>query len=1104
MGAQAFSNFDTLLAPFVKKDNLSYKEVKQCIQSFVFGLNTPSRWGCVPETYKVMTTRGWKGIDELKPGDTLYTWKNGKLNLCKNNATVIKEHDGELLQFTNPHYKYKQEVTDYHRCLVCKTNKKLEEAVVMTAGDLASDPFNHNYSLPTGFTEVNVHPGIDLSDDEIRFAAMIYTDGTICHYGENSKKLRITYFKSVKRNAQIHAEEVFNRLGIAVEPKHYYTEMSHEFGILKWEWYGETARQILDLIGSKQVIHERFFEMNQRQAKLFLDTWMMHDGLEEKKRAQVDNYIIRDQLLFINVLAGNISSHWSKMLPSGASVNYVKQTQVDKVKFEVSTRRYKGRVWCPSSDDGTAIFMNDRGGVFISANCQAPFTNVSIDWTCPKDFKDLPAIVKGEEQDFTYGDCEKEQALVNKAFIEVMIEGDCNGRGMQYPIPSYSITKDFKWDDSENNQLLFGMAAKYGIPYFSNYINSDMDPSDVRSMAFLPSQEFIYKNALGQISKMPIRHLVDQWLKMPEFQKPAYEILMNGKFVKVIDMFEVPYDKINEYVKIYLDNGYEQPFSMYHKCIVYRDGSIQEVESQNIRLSDKMVFSKQPWNNHNGIGTYEAGLVLGYYLAEGWVETHSSSQVTFAINIKRTDIVDRIVSFFKKFGCAAGVDEYPNVHIFKVKVFGKQAVGFVQNYISGACATMKHFVSTFWNTSDEFRRGVLDGYVDTDGCPSDNSIAHTTNKELCFDLIRLGSSLGEVYRYGMNDKNTRYFKPDKSDLIHFTSYRLRKYQCEEFDGFYLVPVKEVKILPYQFNSMYNFTVDTPDHRVELPNGMITHQCCRLRLDLREVIKKNGGGLFGAAAKTGSIGVVTLNMARLGYLANDEEDFFKRLDHLMDVAARSLNIKRKVVTQLLDNGLYPYMKRYLGSFKTYFSTLATVGMNEMCLNAKWLRAPISDKKGQEFTIKTLKHMVSRIPMYQQEYGALYNLESAPAESTCFRLAKHDKEKYPDIITAGTEKVPYYTNSSNMAVGTTANIYEALENQDPIQILYTSGTVFHAYLGERLPDWKTAATIIKKICENYRLPYITLSPTYSICPEHGYIAGEHHTCPICTSKQEDNMI
>ena len=395
--------------------------------------------------------------------------------------------------------------------------------------------------------------------------------------------------------------------------------------------------------------------------------------------------------------------------------------------------------------------------------CQAPFSNVSIDWTMNVDLKDMPAIVGGVEQDFTYGDCEKEQAMINKAFMEVMMEGDYNGRGHQYPIPNYSITKDFKWEDTENNRLLFEMAAKYGIPYFSNYINSDMDPREVKSM-----------------------------------------------------------------------------------------------------------------------------------------------------------------------------------------------------------------------------------------------------------------------------------------------------------------------------------------------------CCRLRLDMREVIKKNGGGLFGAQSKTGSVAVVTLNMPRLGYLATDEKDFYKRLDALMDIAARSIHTRRHVVTELMKNGLYPYTKHYIGSFDTFFSTLATVGMNEMCLNAKWIKAPIADKKGQQFTIEVLKHMVARLPVYQEMYNELYNLESAPAESCSYRLAKHDKEKYPDIITAGTEKVPYYTNSSNMAVGTTANIYEALENQDPIQILYTSGTVFHAYLGERLPDWKAAATIIKKICENYRLPYITLSPTYSVCPEHGYIPGEHTTCPICKSKHDDNMI
>ena len=385
---------------------------------------------------------------------------------------------------------------------------------------------------------------------------------------------------------------------------------------------------------------------------------------------------------------------------------------------------------------------------------QSPFSNITLDWNCPADLKDQPAIVGGVEQDFTYGECKVEMDMINKAFMEIMNEGDYDGKLFSYPIPTYSITKDFDWSESENLKLLFGMAAKYGIPYFSNYINSDMNPSDVRSM-----------------------------------------------------------------------------------------------------------------------------------------------------------------------------------------------------------------------------------------------------------------------------------------------------------------------------------------------------CCRLRLDLREIIKKKGGGFFGSGDKTGSTGVVTLNFPKLAYLSKDKEEFYKRLDNLLDIAARSLAVKRETVTRLMENGLYPYTKRYIGSFDTYFNTIATVGMNEMCLNAKWINKNIASKEGQEFTIEVLHHILDRLPKYQQEYGYLFNLESAPAESTCYRLAKHDKEKYPDIKTAGTNEVPYYTNSSNLPVDYTANLYEALEHQDPIQTLYTSGTVFHIYLGEKLPDWKAAATIIKKVCENYRLPYITLSPTFSVCPEHGYIPGEHTSCPHC---------
>ena len=390
---------------------------------------------------------------------------------------------------------------------------------------------------------------------------------------------------------------------------------------------------------------------------------------------------------------------------------------------------------------------------------QAPFTNITLDWVCPDDLKDQRAIIGGKTVDFTYGDCAAEMAVVNKAFIDIMIEGDANGRGFQYPIPTYSITKDFDWSDTENNRMLFEMTAKYGTPYFSNYINSDMEPSDVRSM-----------------------------------------------------------------------------------------------------------------------------------------------------------------------------------------------------------------------------------------------------------------------------------------------------------------------------------------------------CCRLRLDLRELRKKSGG-FFGSGESTGSIGVVTINMPRIAYFASDKEDFYKRLDKLMDLAARSLKVKRDVVSKLMNAGLYPYTKRYLGSFNNHFSTLGLVGMNEACLNAKWLGKDLSHRESIDFTKEVLNHMREKLSDYQEQYGDLYNLEATPAESTSFRLAKHDKKRYPDIITANDKSgVPYYTNSSHLPVGFTDDIFKALDIQDELQVLYTSGTVFHAFLGEKMPDWKSTASLVRKIAENYKLPYYTLSPTYSVCEKHGYIPGEHYTCPVCGGKSE----
>ena len=389
---------------------------------------------------------------------------------------------------------------------------------------------------------------------------------------------------------------------------------------------------------------------------------------------------------------------------------------------------------------------------------QAPFSNITLDWTVPNDLANVPCIIGGKDADFCYKDCKKEMDMVNRAFIETMIEGDAHGRGFQYPIPTYSITRDFDWSETENNRLLFEMTAKYGTPYFSNYINSDMEPSDVRSM-----------------------------------------------------------------------------------------------------------------------------------------------------------------------------------------------------------------------------------------------------------------------------------------------------------------------------------------------------CCRLRLDLRELRKKSGG-YFGSGESTGSVGVVTINMPRIAYLSSTPEEFYQRLDRLMDISARSLKIKRNVISKLLDEGLYPYTKRYLGTFDNHFSTIGLVGMNEACLNASWIDCDLTHPEAQKFTKEVLNHMRERLSDYQEQYGDLYNLEATPAESTSYRLAMHDKKRFDHIKTANDNGTPYYTNSSHLPVGYTSDIFEALDVQDELQTLYTSGTVFHAFLGEKLPTWKAAADLVRKIAENYKLPYYTLSPTYSVCRNHGYLAGEHFTCPHCGEKTE----
>jgi ribonucleoside-triphosphate reductase (formate) len=389
---------------------------------------------------------------------------------------------------------------------------------------------------------------------------------------------------------------------------------------------------------------------------------------------------------------------------------------------------------------------------------QAPFTNITLDWVCPEDLKNKKAIVGGKDQDFTYGDCQKEMDIINKQFIMLMLEGDAAGRGFGYPIPTYNITKDFDWE-SENSRLLFEMAAQYGTPYFQNFINSDLDPSDVRSM-----------------------------------------------------------------------------------------------------------------------------------------------------------------------------------------------------------------------------------------------------------------------------------------------------------------------------------------------------CCRLRLDKRE-LRKRGGGLFGSDEFTGSLGVVTINMPQIGFIAKNEVEFYKRLDYLMDLAKESLSMKRKVLQKLLDGGLYPYTQRYLKTFNNHFNTIGLCGMNECCEN--FLGTDIVQPKGHKFACDILDHMRTRLADYQEKTGELFNLEATPAESTSYRLASHDVKNFPGIITSGTTDSPFYTNSTQLPVDYTSDIFEALDHQENLQTKYTGGTVFHTFMGEQIKDWRACRDLVHTIMSNYRIPYLTISPTYSICRVHGYLNGQQFECPKCKAEKEQEL-
>lgn len=741
---------------------------------------------------------------------------------------------------------------------------------------------------------------------------------------------------------------------------------------------------------------------------------------------------------------------------------------------------------------------------------QCPFSNITLDLKPSLVFANQPVIIGGKPQKENYGEFEEEMKVLDKALYEVILEGDKSGRPFSFPIPTINITKDFPWDEPAFNGI-FEASAKYGTNYFANYINSDMKPEDVRSMCKLPGTEIIYKNASGEIAKTEIRRIIDDFL----LRGNSIEILVNGKFEKVKNVIKLRLEN-EEILKVTLDNGILDKMTLDHPSLIIKNGRLKMVESKGLKIGNEFPFAKYPYEGK--LGDFDIGRLVGLYIGDGWV-SHDGAALNLVFNSKEKELI-KFVQKIAEERFVASTSIYCNEehHFARISIASKGLVEVMKEYVRGYGSLNKRLNSKIFARSLEFRKGVLIGIIESDGFLHKKKnfiILHLGNKDLILDILMLSRSLGINTTYFESKNSTGdkkkigynlRFAGDIPEWLrnYFKMKKGRNLKYRDYGNFYGVKIVKTEKEKYT-GYVYDFELDNKEHAFQLANGVITHNCCRLRLDLRDLYNRGGGGLFGSGNNTGSIGVVTINMPRIGYLSKTRKEFFERLGNLMDLAEESLEIKRKTIENFIKKGLYPYSKFYLSGIKktrdayysNYFSTIGLVGMNECLLN--FIEQDITSEKGKKLALEIMDFMRDKLLKYQEETGNIYNLEQTPAESTSYRLALGDKKKYPGIITAGTKESPYYTNSSQLPVNYTNDVFEALKLQDEITCKYTGGSVFHIFLGERISGVESVKKLIKKIFENFHLPYITFTPTFSICPIHGYLSGEHWTCPKCTIKQ-----
>jgi ribonucleoside-triphosphate reductase len=854
------------------------------------------------------------------------------------------------------------------------------------------------------------------------------------------------------------------------------------------------------------------FDLNSEYRNIFLETLFKGDGYIDKKSKRITYSSMSDKLLTGISMLGIVNGWRIRVVPknkdrAGTLLIYKNPRKKLDITIEETAgvpvyeiNDYKnGWDWeydiSVDINDCEENFVGGAGLVFYH---NSPFTNITMDLTVPSYMKDEPAIIGGELKDDNYSDFLDEMDMINHAFADIMEEGDAKGRPFTFPIPTYNITKDFKWDNDGLNPI-WEMTAKYGVPYFSNFVNSDMKPDDARSMCPLAGDEkVLIKSSRGRgVEYSTIRNIYEG-----NSHQDEYEIYSDGRFIK---------GKFNKWdnqrmLKIILENGHEIKMSAYHLNYILNnqnDTAESVLKAQELKPGMYLPYSLNEYGGEGG--TKEMGYFVGAYAGDGSLDGDTS--VVFSLeNIYKKGVIKKLESIAKDFfGAHSTITTYEGTKLTTLKIHSKAAVGLVKDYIEGKQRN-KHYKARIFTTGKEFRKGVIEGHYDTDG--GNRNRIYTSSPKMIETLNMLAATLGTTTSIYKDDREGRLGKePNYAVLI----YQLNRQKYGETwfkkNNKLWVRIKEIK--PVQNSSAYCFEVNngTPVFTVGT-TGILTHNC-RLRLDNRE-LRKRGGGLFGANPKTGSIGVVTINMPQIGYLARDEDDFFERLDALMELAKQSLGIKREIIENLTFSGLHPYSRFYLGDikktfgeyWKNHFSTIGLIGLNDALLN--FMNKSIGDKEGKQFAEKVLDHMREKMADFQVETGDIFNLESTPGEGTSYRLARIDKAQYPDIRVYNQERYnggnggrglePYYTNSSQLPVGFTDDVFEALDLQDSLQSKYTGGTVLHMFLGEQ-PSATATKKLVRKVAENYHLPYYTLTPTFSICPKHGYIPGEHRFCPKC---------